>query len=238
VTEFILAINQADIIARDPDYSAILTHLLSLKSLKKFTFGRDFPEYTFEIFEHLKVCNPAVETLTIMNPPQVSYNLNSLSKLFPCVTDLKMTWPIDSFDEQWPDDYLVVDLLPINSMKMIRKIEMNWMSLEILAQLELKELREFHVTEIVSNQDDDLDDDDRLVSWRKFIDNHSQLEVLHMPKCKMSVEELQCTLENLSVLKSLEFNVYGCDRALFFENPDRDIQGAIRKSWKIDCRKL
>jgi hypothetical protein len=34
----------------------------------------------------------------------------------------------------------------------------------------------------------------------------------------MSIEQLQVTLENLKLLKSLEFRVCGCDTALFFEN--------------------
>jgi hypothetical protein len=86
----------------------------------------------------------------------------------------------------------------------------------MLAQLTLKELREFYLKEILSTDDEESDDDDgskedevALDYWRTFTDNNNKLEVLCMSKCKMSVEQFQIALETLPLLKSLEFTIYG-----------------------------
>jgi hypothetical protein len=94
-------------------------------------------------------------------------------------------------------------------MKMVRKLEMEYASYEMLDQLELKEMRELHVTEIVSTNGEEPDDEVSLSYWTTFTDNNSNLEVLHLPKSTMSVEQLQCTLKNLPLLKSLESTVCG-----------------------------
>jgi hypothetical protein len=213
VTELELAISQEEWTIHN--YAEILTHLLSLKSLKKFSFGCAYYERILEVFSSLKICNPAVENLIILDPPYEEADLTPLPKLFPNVTDLKITCPDDDF-YKYTFDYFFVDLQPINSMKMIRKLEIEYTTEEMLALLELKELREFHVKEIVSNGDRRVD---RLADWKTFINNNCQLEVLHMlPKCRLSVEQLVITLENLPLLKSLEFTVFGCDIDLFSEN--------------------
>jgi hypothetical protein len=100
----------------------------------------------------------------------------------------------------------------INSMRKIRKLEINRMSEEKLVQLKLYELQELIISEqctfivynLVMNQTTFWN---RLHNWRTFTTNHSRLEVLHMRKSKVSIELLQITLENLPLLKSLELTV-------------------------------
>jgi hypothetical protein len=193
----------------DRDYVGILTHLLNLKTLKKFSIGYDYQKLT--IFPHLKVCNPAVETLIIKDPPYEGTDLTLLPKFFPNVTNLKITWP-DADVHTLPGRFFV-DLQPINSMKKIKKLDIYYMTGEMLTQLELKEMREFHMSELLLVDDvlatDELLWIDCLANWKTFTANHSQLEVLHMPECYMCVEFLQITLENLPLLKSLDIAVYG-----------------------------
>jgi hypothetical protein len=225
VTELKLSIHEEALEGRNQKNPGILTHLLSLKSLKKVTIDCEFDDQTLEVFPRLKICNPAVETLTIENPYLHLHHFRSFPKFFPNVTDLKITWPSVTF-YKFHLQAFNVDLKSINSMKKIRKLEIELTSDEMLTQLKLKELRELHVTEFYSLRDyddDDSDDDDLghpLADWRKFINNNSQLEVLCMSECKMSVEQLQIALENLPLLKSLEFTVYGCNKALLSENPE------------------
>jgi hypothetical protein len=213
VVELELAIGYNELMEANPNYAGILTHLLNLKSLKKITIDCGNAVDFLEVFSRLKICNPVVNTLTIKSPHHLDADLSSFPKLFPNVTDLKITWPLVSF-LGFPFNYFFVDLEPIHSMKMIRKLEIEYASNEMLAQLALKELREFHLTNIVSTEDDIVYENgfvDLSESWTTFVNNNCQLEVLHMPKCEMSVEQLQITLESLPLLKSLEFAVYGCD---------------------------
>jgi hypothetical protein len=115
-----------------------------------------------------------------------------------------------------------VDLQPINSMKKIRKLEIDYMTEEMLAQLGLglKELREFQMKEIISTNDEESDDEVWLDGWKTFIDNHNTLEVLQVLDARLSVQQLQFMLETMPVLKSLEFGVYGCDMALVPKYPE------------------
>jgi hypothetical protein len=213
VTELTFSMSQDE--WTNHNYAVILTHLLSLKSLKKLSFGCAYYELTLEVFSRLKVCNPAVKTLIIMDPPHERADLTSLPKFFPNVTDLKIT-RLDDDVYMEPVHPYFLNLQPVNSMK-IRKLDIYYMSEEMLAQLELKEMREFRMSEIVST-DGEEEDEFSLENWTTFINNNCQLEVLHLLECKMSVEQLQVTLENLPLLKSLEFTVFGF--AAFSENPE------------------
>jgi hypothetical protein len=140
-----------------------------------------------------------------MKPTSGTVELKTLSKLFPNVTDLKITWDCAE-DESVKFSCCLdfkEDLQPINSMKQIRKLEMDYMNEEKLAQLDLKQLQELHVTGWVN----DVWNNSDLEFWSTFISNHSQLSVLHRPYCSLNVEKLQITLENLPLLKSLELGV-------------------------------
>jgi hypothetical protein len=209
------------------NHKGLLMHLLSLKSLKKFSFGCGNKKEIFSVFSTLKVCSPGVDTLTIHNPLHEGADLNLLPKLFPNVTSLKITckYHEDLFDSD------LSDLSPINSMKMVRKLEIDHMTDVMLAQLELKEMREFHLKKIASVIDYEV-----LANWRTFINNNSQLDVLHMPECSMSVEQLKITLENLPSLKSLEFTVYGCDTELILTLLSSIVTGYEKKQAEETAR--
>ncbi len=86
---------------------------------------------------------------------------------------------------------------------------MDYMTHQLLGQLNLKEMREFHMLALVKLNKKDNDEELKrsFESWRKFVDYHSQLEVMHIEYPSMKMEHLQITLENLSSLKSLEFHV-------------------------------
>jgi hypothetical protein len=192
----------------------ILEHLISLKSLKKFCLDQD--HFIFNVFSESKVCNPAVETLTIVNLSHIYADLTSLPKLFPNVTDLKITW------HNWThqkDDKIFLDFQSINSMKKIRKLEIECVTERMLSRLELKELRELCIEEIIPTYRE-YGRADPFDNLSTFINNNCQLEILHLlPKCCLSVEQFVITLENLPLLKSLEFTVYGCD---FIHRLDED----------------
>jgi hypothetical protein len=213
VAELELAIGYDELMKYNPSYAGILTHLLNLKSLKKVTIDCRTVEDFLEIFSNLKICNPTVETLTIQSPHHLDADLSSFPQLFPNVTHLKITWPHVSYFE-FPFDYFFVDLEPINAMKMVRKLEIEHASNEMLAHLELKEMREFHLTNIVSTEDGRVYENgfvDLSESFSTFVNNNCQLEVLHFTHFCLSLEQLQITLESLPLLKSLEFAVHGCD---------------------------
>jgi hypothetical protein len=197
------------------NYTELLMHLLGLKSLKKVLFSCELKQETLQALYSLKVCNPAVDTLTIVQPPREA-DLKMLPKLFPNVADLEITW-FSEFDENgfyWEffDHRFTLDLQSINSMKQIRKFEIDYMTEEMFDQLKLDQLQELHITE-ESDFCREVWDQDLLQmvnwNWRTFISNHSQLKILHIPECNLNVEQLQFALENLPLLKSLEVTVKG-----------------------------
>jgi hypothetical protein len=220
VTEFKLFLSYRELMESNHDYTGVLNHLLSLKSLEKFSLECNEDEEILEVFSRLMVSNPAVDTLIIQNPTCLCPDLTALPKLFPSITDLKITWPNVGSYELYN---FYVDLEPINSMKMIRKLEIDYVSDEMLAQLDLKELREFYLTKIVSTVDGRVCDDDfldHLGSWTKFIESHTQLEVLHVSHCCLGADLLLIALENLPSLKSLEFLVYERDFNYYSDDPE------------------
>jgi hypothetical protein len=208
VKELRLAFGFKEMKKHNRNYAEISTHLLSLKSLKKVTFDCYSEDETLELLSRLKVCNPAVDNLIIEDAHHLYADLASLPKLFPCVTDLKFTWPSVNPPEPIPFEYFCVDLPP---MKMVRKLDFAYASNEMLAQLEVKGLREFHLNRMLPTVDDEVYEPgfvDHLDDWTKFINNHSQLEVLHVTY-PLNIEVLHIALKNLPLLKSLEFAVGG-----------------------------
>ncbi len=183
-----------------------------MKSLKILSFDCNYA--ILEVFSRLKIYNPAVDTLTIKNLPKQTNHLKSLSKFFPNVTDLKITWPDDKFYNKHSIHYFFVELQPINSMTMVRKLEIEYTTEEMLAKLELKELREFHSKEIASTLGYTESAWDHLNNWRTFISNHGRLEVLHIPSFSLCVDKIQIMLKNFKLLNSLEFTVGHCDFAV------------------------
>jgi hypothetical protein len=219
VVELKLTIGYKKLTGRNHNYDGILTHLLSLKSLKKFTIDCNERRKIFAIFSRLKIYNPAVETLIVLNPPCEGTDLTSLSKFFPNVIDLKIT-RLDDEDIDIDFERAFVDLRPINSMKMVRKLKIVFTNEDMLAQLELEELRELYMTESLYDFYDDAIvvweglSEDPLANWRTFINNNNRLEVLHILHFRSSLAQLVITLENLPLLKSLEFTFGGRDIAL------------------------
>jgi hypothetical protein len=179
-----------------------------LKTLNKLAINYKYVQIISDL-SSLKLCNPAVNTLIITEPPSRA-DLKSLPKLFPNVTDLKITW---SWSGAWIFTYQM-DLQPINSMKQIRKFEIvNTTEGEnVFTQLNLKQLQELRVgisKNFVRQAWSGVDLETVNLIWRTFTSNHSQLKILHIPQCHISVEELQIALENLPLLESLEVGVKG-----------------------------
>jgi hypothetical protein len=195
------------------NYAGILTHLFNLKTLKKVTIDCEFEQDTLTALSSLKVCNPSVDTLIILKPLSGA-DLKSISKFFPSVIYLKITWKYD--EDDYVDSeffiYFEMDLSPINSMKQIRKLEIDYMDVEMIAQLELSQLQELHVSrfsDFVVQAWNSIELRTVNLMWRTFTKNHSQLKILHIPKCYICVEQLQITLEYLRLLESLEVTVRG-----------------------------
>jgi hypothetical protein len=155
--------------------------------------------------------------------------LPSFQKLFPNVTNLKITWRITCGEYDHDKDFFyafLVDLRPMNSMKQIRKFEMDYMNDTMIGQLDLKQLREFHMSQWVFDfglgDEYRFDDDqmDRMANWLSFIRSSPQLEVLNVPNWDLSIEHLQIALENLPLLKCLNFKVVGYSFGLIGDRPD------------------
>jgi hypothetical protein len=173
---------------RAHDYAGTMTHLLNLKSLKKLHINCYNWNGITATFSKSNFCNPAVDSLSIKNTSSGA-DLKKLPKFFPNVTDMKIH-----------DGYYSVDLQPINSMKQIRKLDVEYMSEQILVEFQLNQMRE-----LIISRSDRLTP---LAIWKTFINNNCQLEIFHM-KWSMPIEHLLVTLENLPLLKSLEFKVDG-----------------------------
>jgi hypothetical protein len=86
------------------------------------------------------------------------------------------------------------------------------MDVEMIAQLELSQLQELHVSrfsDFVVQAWNSTELRTVNLMWRTFTKNHSQLKILHIPKCYIGVEQLQIMLEYLRLLESLEVTVRG-----------------------------
>jgi hypothetical protein len=239
VTELVFEIDEN---GSNRNYAGLLEHLLGLKTLKKVTVDCKYRDETLAALSKLKVRNPTVKNLIIQKPP-LRADLKPISKFFPNVTDFKIFWKCHEDDwirELLDDDRFYMNLQPINSMKMVRKLEIEYVTEEMLAQLELKEMRQLHIKEVISTDDDDGSEEDDeledpLANWRTFTENNCQLEVLHVPNSRLSLEKLQNTLENLPLLRSLEFTVYGCD---FGDNLSYRNRKKYKKEQAIKAAKL
>jgi hypothetical protein len=209
-----LELNVGEKELKNHDYTEILTHLLSLESLKKLTIGCQNGNEIFTAFSKINLCNPAVNTLAFENLPSGA-DLKSLTKFFPSVTDLKSTWDSYSF-QAFQNSRFVVDLKSINSMTKIKKLEIDYMSDQMLVELDLKEMQEL----IISKSGRFW----HLISWRTFIKNHSKLELLHMAHCDSSLQHLLVTLEGLPLLKNLESIVNGFSFAIIGPRADMPIK--------------
>jgi hypothetical protein len=199
------------------DHAGMLTHLLGLKSLKKLVIGCVYDNEIFAVLSKIQLCNPSVESLTIMNPDSGA-DLKSLPLFFPNVTHLKITWKSfrglnDKYDhlEDFFDEFSM-DLKPINSMKKVVEFEMDYLTDEMIGQLELKQLKVFRITEklgLMDQLDPELFGMDPLSRWRTFIVNNAQLEVLDMEECKVPHEFLRIVLENFPLPRSLKLKLDG-----------------------------
>jgi hypothetical protein len=214
------------------DYTEILAHLLSLKTVKEL--GIECGNLMFTPASKISIFNPTVETLTIMNPPNET-DLQKLSNFFPNVTNLQIYWDYYSINN------LSINLRPIRSMQKIRKFEISYMTEEMFAQLELKQMQEFYLTcygtdpfpsytdtvSVNDNFEEVLPNEileSRSASWRAFVNNNCQLKVLDLLDISFPMELLQITLENLPLLKSLRVRVAGYNYSFAKYQPEFDYE--------------
>jgi hypothetical protein len=89
------------------DFTGILAHLFSLKTLKKVTIGCEYNKEIFKVLSKIQVSNPSVDTLTILKVPSgADLKQASFPRLFPNAKDIKITqytmttiaYSIDIFD--------------------------------------------------------------------------------------------------------------------------------------------
>jgi hypothetical protein len=158
VTDLEFGICEEDV--KTNDYTGILSHLLSLKTLKKVTISCEYETIIFTVLSKIQVSNPGIETLVIKNHPSEA-DLKTLPKIFPCITNLKITWRKQDRPDGFFNNFfgLVIDLKSINSMKNIRKLEMDYIDVGMLAQLNLNKLREFHVSDRRVDSDFEMGDE-------------------------------------------------------------------------------
>jgi hypothetical protein len=218
IVELELHFGEEELKKNDYAGSGILTHLLSLKSLKKLDIGCEYSKEIFTVLSKIQLCNPSVQSLTIMNPPVREADLKSLPTFFPNITQFKITWknfeyPDNKYDHT--DEFFLeffMDLKPINSMEKVVEFEMDYLTVGMIGELELKQLRVLRITEdfgVVEFEEIDREEFgmDPLAHWRIFINSNRQLEVVDMPDCKVSIEYLRILLENLPLLRSLRLKV-------------------------------
>jgi hypothetical protein len=62
----------------------------------------------------------------------------------------------------------------------------------------------------------------RSASWKSFVNNNCQLEVLDMPNIKIPLELVQITLESLPLLKKLRVRVDGCNYSSAQYRPEHE----------------
>jgi hypothetical protein len=186
VVELELQVGEKELKAHD--YAGILTHLLSLKSLKKLDINCSNCKWNviFAALSKINLCNPAVDTLVIKTA-RID-DLKSFPKFFPNITDLKIN-----------NDYFSVDLNPINSMTKIRKLEIDYIEEEMLTALDLKQMRELVISKSGSFILPTI--------WKTFFINHCQLEFFHLTDFTVPIQLVSVSLENLPLLKSLELTV-------------------------------
>jgi hypothetical protein len=171
----------------------------------------------------INICNPTVEDLNVFSLPNET-DLQKLPQFFPNVTDLYISWDDDSID-----DNSSTNLRPINSMQKLRNFETNYMTEEMFSQLELKQMEDFRMPYFFGENpfpnyteaafmDDTFNEplpneilEGRSASWRSFVNNNCQLEVLDLPDIKIHLELLQIALEKLPLLESLRVIVNGCN---------------------------
>jgi hypothetical protein len=214
------------------DYTEILTHLLNVVTLKKLQIHCG--NMIFTPASKINVYNPTVETLDIMIANPTETDLQKLPHFFPNVTNLEFTWFYDS--EEHYD--FPIDLTPINSMKKLRNFKTDYMSEEMLTRLELKQMQEFRMSlfGVISYPDysdileDSLDEallndnlETRSASWKNFVNNNCQLEVLDLSSTCIPMELLQIALESLPLLKSLRVRVDGCNYSSAQNDPEHSI---------------
>jgi hypothetical protein len=222
VEELVLHFSEEELKRRDYAGSGIFTHLLSLKSLRKLVIGYETSNEIFTVLSKIQFCNPAVESLTIMDLHRGA-DLKFLPSFFPNVIQLKITW--NPFRGPNNKNHFLnrfsMDLKPINSMKKIVEFEMD-LTDGMMGELDLKQLKVFRITGnlgLMNFLDPELFGEDPLTRWRTFNNNNSQLEVLEMSEDAISFEFLRILLENLPLLRVLKSKVdhynYG-----FFDRTD------------------
>jgi hypothetical protein len=211
-----------DDLKNNNDYTEILAHLLRLKTLKKLRIHLGDLIFTPAVSK-INVYNPAVESLTITIANPIETDLQKLPKFFPNVTNLEITWDYSSIDNN-----MSMNLRSINLMQTVRDFSINYMTEEMLIQLGLKQMQEFHLTSCRVNPFPSYFDtafmnqgfveplpseilESRSTSWSTFVNNNCQLKVLDVTGSSIQLELLQITLENLPLLKSLRISVDGCN---------------------------
>jgi hypothetical protein len=208
VAELELSIGDGEL--KNHDYAGILTHLLSLKSLKKLAINCHDSNEIFTVFSKFNLCNPVVDTLIIQNLASGA-NLKWLPKFFPSVTDLKITWP-DSDFLKFFDTQFLADLKPINSMK-IRKLEIDFLTEQMLVDLDLKQMQELIIKSGL------------LSPLKAFFTKHCQLKTFHITVVVLRIGYLPFILETLPLLKSLELELFGYTDACSTEiTPQGELQ--------------
>jgi hypothetical protein len=218
VTNLLIKVSENEV--KRNDYTEMLTHLLSSNPLNRLFIQCKLSDKFFTEFSKINVCNPTLKNLIIADPSPE--DLKKLPTLFPNVTDLTIHWEEDELD---PDNFYM-DLKSINSMKKLKKFEMDYLTEAMFAELDLNELQEFRMTleeaspftEYSGFWNEDSDElvpneilEDRSTNWRTFVNNNRQLVILDMSESTIPVELLQIMLENLSLLKKLRVRVSGCN---------------------------
>jgi hypothetical protein len=243
VTNLLIKVSEDEM--KRNDYMEMLTHLLSSNPLYRLFIQCKLSNKFITKFSKINICNPTLKNLIIADPSPE--DLKILPTLFPNVTDLTIHREEDELD---PDDFYM-DLKSINSMKKLKKFEMDYLTEEMFAELELNELQEFRMTEDASpfteysgfwNEfSNELVDneilEDRSTNWRTFVNNNRQLVILDMSESTFPVELLQITLENLPLLKRLRGGVSGFNFSSAKYRPEYTFEDYLKLYIKKQAKK-
>jgi hypothetical protein len=176
------------------NYREILIHLWNLDTLSSFQIAcADVATYLSRNFQ-----NTSIEKFVIENELPKGFVLENIAFSFANVSVLDL-----NFEAPHPNIYnscrfYNVNLSSLNSLQYLIKLKLNYVTNNMLNQLELPELREFSVSRTPQTD---------MEIWKKFIKKCPELLSLQMMENHFSNAHLQIILETAKNLNHLEFGL-------------------------------
>jgi hypothetical protein len=183
------------------NYREIFEHLLNLESLEEFqyTFDCKINAKIMHLFSTAKIDNPNVKRLDFPTAPR-DLDFKTIARCFPNVNHLKI-----GYREICSLEY-VEDYTSIKFMKNLEKLEINGPVINLIKQIESKNLREFvcdfknyrYILYFVHQSE----------MFKIFVGKHPELESVHLLTTSCALNELKILVNKLPMLKSLKIKIW------------------------------